>query len=233
MAVAYNVHSSSGNKSSTELCRVRAMRMAVYTFGACFPDSINLYERSEMPLISAIFFCVIPAAVRRSVNDLSILPPIATGIIVPLYACSISGIIVPVNTCFFEVLNMFPERLKNLRKERDVTQVELSKAIGVSDRTCRKYESGEIEPTMTVLKHIASFFNVSVDYLIGFTDDPAIWKPAPIKITGDPSDPDNEIIPGGIYQIRATLSQVKELVEFLRKNNFGYEFIDPDDPDPQ
>jgi len=66
---------------------------------------------------------------------------------------------------------MFPERLKALRKERNVTQVELGKFIDVSDRTCRKYESGEIEPTLSVLRSLAKYFGVSVDYLVGLSDD--------------------------------------------------------------
>ena len=61
----------------------------------------------------------------------------------------------------------FPERLKQLRAIRSVTQAQLAKTIGITDRACRRYEAGENEPTLSVLQNIADFFEVSVDYLIG------------------------------------------------------------------
>jgi DNA-binding XRE family transcriptional regulator len=45
----------------------------------------------------------------------------------------------------------FPERLKNLRVEKRVTQVMLAQVTGLTDRTFRKYESGKIEPTSHVV----------------------------------------------------------------------------------
>ena len=61
----------------------------------------------------------------------------------------------------------FPERLRQLRMFRNVTQTQLAGAVGITDRACRRYESGENEPTLSVLHAIADFFDVSVDYLMG------------------------------------------------------------------
>jgi transcriptional regulator with XRE-family HTH domain len=48
-----------------------------------------------------------------------------------------------------------------------VTQAQLAEVIGVTDRACRRYESGENEPTLSVLQAIADYFDVSADYLMG------------------------------------------------------------------
>jgi len=69
-------------------------------------------------------------------------------------------------------MSVFSQRLKRLRSEAGLTQAQLAKAIGTTDRACRRYEAGENEPTMSVLQAMADQFNVSMDYLIGRSDDP-------------------------------------------------------------
>ena len=64
-------------------------------------------------------------------------------------------------------MSVFSDRLRQLRAVRRITQTELAKAVGVTDRACRRYESGENEPTLSVLQGIADFFDVSVDFLMG------------------------------------------------------------------
>jgi len=64
-------------------------------------------------------------------------------------------------------MSVFSERLRQLRRFRDVTQAQLAEAIGITDRACRRYEAGENEPTLSVIKAIADYFEVSVDYLMG------------------------------------------------------------------
>lgn len=66
----------------------------------------------------------------------------------------------------------FPDRLKELRSERGISQVALAKVVGRTDRAFRKYESAEIEPTLSVLISLADYFGVSLDYLVGRSDDP-------------------------------------------------------------
>jgi len=64
-------------------------------------------------------------------------------------------------------MSVFSDRLRGLQKTRDVTQVQLAEAIGITDRACRRYEAGENEPTLSVIQGIADFFDVSVDFLMG------------------------------------------------------------------
>ena len=65
----------------------------------------------------------------------------------------------------------FNERLKLLRTEMGITQNELGKIIGVGRTTVSEYESGKIVPKQDGLIKIAEYFNVSVDYLTGITDE--------------------------------------------------------------
>ena len=68
-------------------------------------------------------------------------------------------------------------RLKELRTSSKISQAALSNAIGVSQRAISYYESGKDVPTLNVLIALADFFDVSLDYLVGRTDDPHSHKP--------------------------------------------------------
>ncbi|WP_109431810.1 helix-turn-helix domain-containing protein [Sulfoacidibacillus thermotolerans] len=65
----------------------------------------------------------------------------------------------------------FGERLRELRKSRNVSQKELSSLIRVSERALRYYETMNRQPTIEQLITLADFFNVSLDYLVGRSDD--------------------------------------------------------------
>lgn len=64
------------------------------------------------------------------------------------------------------------KRLLQLRKSNDVTQEELGRQIGVGKTTISNYETGYSTPDTETISRIADFFNVSVDYLLGRTDEP-------------------------------------------------------------
>ena len=66
------------------------------------------------------------------------------------------------------------ERLRLLRRSKGLTQIGLQMKIGVEQALLSKYERGErIPPTETLVK-LADFYEVSVDYLLCRTDNPAI-----------------------------------------------------------
>lgn len=67
---------------------------------------------------------------------------------------------------------MFSERFKALRLEKKLTQNELAMALGVSNKTISVYEKGTSSPTLETLEKIAAYFNVTIDYLIGYSDKP-------------------------------------------------------------
>ena len=60
----------------------------------------------------------------------------------------------------------FQENIKNLRKDYNMSQEELSKRLGIARSSVANYENGQNFPNMSVLLKIADVFNCSVDYLI-------------------------------------------------------------------
>ena len=65
----------------------------------------------------------------------------------------------------------FAFRLKQLRDEKDISQVALAKSIDIGASTVAMWETGERYPTAQYLDKVANFFDVSTDYLLGRTDD--------------------------------------------------------------
>lgn len=66
-----------------------------------------------------------------------------------------------------EYQNKFKDNLKELRIERNLGQVELAKAIGVSKGVISLWENGLREPNMYSLILLAKFFDISIDELVG------------------------------------------------------------------
>lgn len=64
----------------------------------------------------------------------------------------------------------FKSRLKELRLENDVSQSEIGALLNTSKMAASHWERGNGEPSIKQLKILASYFNVSVDCLIGYTD---------------------------------------------------------------
>lgn len=65
-------------------------------------------------------------------------------------------------------------RLKELREQRRITQVFLGIELGMSQNTISRYETGSREAGYETLVAFADYFNVSVDYLLGRTENPEI-----------------------------------------------------------
>ena len=63
-------------------------------------------------------------------------------------------------------------RLKELRKKKGISQLRLATDLNATQNTISRYETGEREPGIDELIKIADYFNVSVDYLIGRTENP-------------------------------------------------------------
>ena len=66
---------------------------------------------------------------------------------------------------------MFGERLKELRLEKKVPQKELAVYLGISVRGYQFYESEDNEPNIKMLIALADFYGVTIDYLVGRTDE--------------------------------------------------------------
>lgn len=67
-------------------------------------------------------------------------------------------------------MGTFQERLKSLRKEKNLTIEELAKNLGSAKSTISRYENGLREPKKDFLELLCTYFDVSTDYLLGKTD---------------------------------------------------------------
>lgn len=78
----------------------------------------------------------------------------------------------------------FGERLTDLRVSAGYAKRnEFADKLGIPSTTLRNYETDAREPGHTFLKQVSEFFNVSVDYLLGLTDDKEILSPFRLKTT--------------------------------------------------
>ena len=64
------------------------------------------------------------------------------------------------------------ERLINLRKAAKVTQKAIAAAINVSEVSYQRFEYGTVRPSLDTLIALANYFDVSIDYLVGRSDNP-------------------------------------------------------------
>ena len=67
-------------------------------------------------------------------------------------------------------------RLKEIRKEKGISQLKLAIELNTNQNTISRYETGEREPGINELIRIADYFNISIDYLLERTDDPTYHK---------------------------------------------------------
>lgn len=66
---------------------------------------------------------------------------------------------------------MFADRIKELRKEKGMTQVDLAKALGVSTGTVAMWETGKRNPSFDMLNTLSDLFDKRIDYILGTSDD--------------------------------------------------------------
>ena len=62
-------------------------------------------------------------------------------------------------------------RLRELRQNAGLTMKQLGKQLNLAESTISLYESGKRAPDLETVKAFAIYFNVSVDYLLGLTDE--------------------------------------------------------------
>lgn len=67
-------------------------------------------------------------------------------------------------------------RLKQLRKQRKISQLKLALDLNLNQNSVSRYENGEREADYATLIAIADYFNVSLDYLLERTDNPKMNK---------------------------------------------------------
>lgn len=68
------------------------------------------------------------------------------------------------------------ESLKRFRKERGLTQRQVAESVGMRESVYQRYEWGMHEPAYKQLRKLADAYNVSIDYLVGRSNNPT-WLP--------------------------------------------------------
>lgn len=67
------------------------------------------------------------------------------------------------------------QRLRRLRKEKDLTIRQMAKQFNIGKTTVANYEKDDRKPDYEMIRKFAEYFDVTVDYLVGRTDDPNIY----------------------------------------------------------
>ncbi|MBA4602134.1 helix-turn-helix domain-containing protein [Thermoactinomyces mirandus] len=73
-------------------------------------------------------------------------------------------------------MSTFSDRIRKLRAKSGLSQSELASRINIAKSTLAMYETGKREPNFDIVRRIADFFDVSVDYLLGQIDNPLPLK---------------------------------------------------------
>ncbi|MBT9282088.1 MAG: helix-turn-helix domain-containing protein [Hydrogenibacillus schlegelii] len=115
---------------------------------------------------------------------------------------------------------MYADRLVHLRKSRGLTQQEIADKLKISRSTYAQYELGRRRPDYETLLGLANIFNVSIDYLLGRTDDPQPPSSAqtPEKRSDSsppsrPKDPYQQMIDEAIEQLEP---EERRIIEKIR-----------------
>ena len=64
------------------------------------------------------------------------------------------------------------KRLRDMREDRDITQAQMAEMLKVHQTTYSDYEIGNLNVPIEVFIKLAEFYNTSIDYLAGVTDNP-------------------------------------------------------------
>lgn len=84
------------------------------------------------------------------------------------------------------ITNMLGERLKQLRAENNITQQKLADKLGINRATVAGYETKGVEPGHEILVELSSFFNCSIDFLLGKTSERCTVDDIKSTLASDP-----------------------------------------------
>ena len=73
---------------------------------------------------------------------------------------------------------MLAERLKQLRSEKGMTQVQLAQMLGVSKGTVAMWETSKRKPSFEILSKLSDIFDRRMDYILGYSDDASSPQPS-------------------------------------------------------
>lgn len=108
-------------------------------------------------------------------------------------------------------MDKFSYRLTVLLDENNMSQTQLAKKIGTSNVTICRYLTGERVPRLDVVTKIADVFNVSLDYLLGLSNDENIQN------SNENSDLNIDMIIKSLYSLDDNSHLSKNQIELIKK----------------
>ncbi len=73
-------------------------------------------------------------------------------------------------------MTVFHSKIREFRKTINLTQKQMAERLNISERAYQYYESGQREPNLDTLFDISNVFDISIDYLLGKTNNPSSHK---------------------------------------------------------
>lgn len=107
-------------------------------------------------------------------------------------------------------VEIFSYRLNVLLDENNMSQTQLARKIGTSNVTICRYLTCDRTPRLDVLAKIASVFNVSIDYLLGFTNDKNI------QISTKNSDFNMDLLARDLFSLNPNYHLSKDQIEYIK-----------------
>ena len=103
---------------------------------------------------------------------------------------------------------MGTDRIKQLRKQKGLTQKKMAEAVGVGESTVAMWESGKRTPSFKLLNDLSDLFDKSIDYILGTSDDDR-----------SPKLNDAQIEQLGTWEIQSELIDI--LRQYLQLDEYG------------
>ena len=111
----------------------------------------------------------------------------------------------------------FSERLRYLREQRGMNQIEAAESLGQAVSTYNKWENAKNRPEIDTVIKIAQYYNCSVDYLVGIEDSPRRETADIVARTGLSDEAVKVLEENGIKVFNE--NQLEDLKNFIKQNN--------------
>ena len=103
---------------------------------------------------------------------------------------------------------MFADRLKEIRVEKGITQVQLAETMGISKGTVAMWETGKREPNFETLNQLSEIFDKRIDYILGYSND-----------ASSPKMSEEDVDQLGVWAVEESFHET--VTAYLRLDEFG------------
>lgn len=108
---------------------------------------------------------------------------------------------------------MLAERLKQLRAEKGMTQVQLAQMLDVSKGTVAMWETSKRKPSFEILSRLSDIFDRRMDYILGYSDD-----------ASSPQPPEEELDQLSCWAAEDSMNET--IMQYLRLDEYGKQAVE-------